>query len=104
MRSAFCLISPSLMEGFDYPLLEAQALGLPTLASRIPVHQELHSEASLLFELEDGGDTMACLLMRLDRDPALWRQLSQAGLRNASARSSQRQASELHHLLSAPRP
>ena len=103
MRSALCLISPSLMEGFDYPLLEAQALGLPTLASRIPVHQELHSEASLLFELEDGGDTMACLLQRLDREPALWRQLSQAGLRNAMAHSSQRQASQLHHLLSAPR-
>lgn len=104
MRNSFCLISPSLMEGFDYPLLEAQALGLPTLASRIPVHEELHQDAALLFELDDQGDTMACLLQRLDREPALWRQLSQAGLRNAVLNTSQRQAVHLQQLLQAPLP
>ena len=104
LRSAFCLISSSLMEGFDYPLLEAQALGLPTLASRIPVHEELHHEAALLFELQDHGDTMAHQLLRLSREPALWRQLSQAGLRNAAAHTSQRQARELHQLLQEPLP
>ena len=104
LRSAFCLISTSLMEGFDYPLLEAQALGLPTLASRIPVHEELHHEAALLFELQDRGDTMAHQLLRLSREPALWRQLSQAGLRNAAAHTSQRQARELHQLLQEPLP
>jgi glycosyltransferase involved in cell wall biosynthesis len=104
LRSAFCLISPSLMEGFDYPLLEAQALGLPTLASRIPVHEELHREAALLFELQDRGVTMAHQLLRLSREPALWRQLSQAGLRNAATHTSQRQARELHQLLQGPLP
>ena len=104
LRAAFCLISPSLMEGFDYPLMEAQALGLPTLASRIPVHEELHQQVALLFPLDDHGDTLANQLLRLDRDPALWRQLSQAGLRNAATHSSQRQASELHQLLSGPLP
>ncbi|MCP9775698.1 glycosyltransferase family 1 protein [Cyanobium sp. WAJ14-Wanaka] len=104
LRQAFCLVSPSLMEGFDYPLLEAQALGLPTLASRIPVHQELHQDAALLFELHDRGDTMAHQLQRLDRDPALWRQLSQAGLLNAAAHTSQRQAREINSLLRDPLP
>ena len=104
LRSAFCLISPSLMEGFDYPLLEAQALGLPTLASRIPVHEELHREAALLFELQDRGDTMAHQLLRLSREPALWPQLSQAGLRNAATHTSQRQAHHLHQLLQGPLP
>ena len=104
LRKAFCLISTSLMEGFDYPLLEAQALGLPTLASRIPVHEELHSDASLLFDLQDHGTTMGAQLLRLDREPALWRQLSQAGLRNAGAHTSQRQARELHQLLNSPLP
>ena len=104
LRTAFCLISPSMMEGFDYPLLEAQALGLPTLASRIPVHLELHHDAALLFELQDRGDTMAHQLLRLSREPALWRQLSQAGLRNAAAHTSQRQARELHQLLQEPLP
>jgi glycosyltransferase involved in cell wall biosynthesis len=104
LRQAFCLISPSLMEGFDYPLLEAQALGLPTLASRIPVHEELHREAALLFELQDHGDTMAHQLLRLRREPALWRQLSQAGLRNAATHTSRRQALALHQLLTDPLP
>jgi glycosyltransferase involved in cell wall biosynthesis len=104
LRSAFCLISTSLMEGFDYPLLEAQALGLPTLASRIAVHEELHQGSALLFELHDHGDTMAHQLQRLSREPALWRQLSQAGLRNAAAHTSQRQARELHQLLQEPLP
>jgi len=104
LRSAFCLISPSLMEGFDYPLLEAQALGLPTLASRIPVHEELHREAALLFEPQDRGSNMAEQLLRLSREPALWRQLSQAGLRNAAAHTSKRQARELHQLLQGPLP
>jgi len=104
LRSAFCLISPSLMEGFDYPLMEAQALGLPTLASCIPVHQELHADAALLFDTQDHGDTMACLLMRLDREPALWCQLSQAGLRNAARYTSQRQAQQLQQLLEEPLP
>jgi len=99
MRGAFCLISPSLMEGFDYPLMEAQALGLPTLASRIPVHEELHGEAALLFETNDAGDTMAEQLLRLDREPGLWFQLSQAGRCNAARYSSQRQAQMLHDLL-----
>ena len=104
LRSAFCLISPSLMEGFDYPLLEAQALGLPTLASRIDVHEELHRDASLLFELHDHGSTMASQLLRLDRDRTLWQQLSQAGLRNAGTHTSQRQAQDLHTLLTSPLP
>ena len=104
LRNALCLISPSKMEGFDYPLLEAQALGLPTLASRIPVHEELHRETALLFDLEDHGDNMADKLLRLSREPALWRQLSQAGLRNAAANTSQRQALALHQLLTDPLP
>ena len=104
LRSAFCLISTSLMEGFDYPLLEAQALGLPTLASRIPVHEELHQSSALFFDLHDHGNTMAHQLQRLSREPALWRQLSQAGLHNAAAHTSRRQARELHQLLQTPLP
>lgn len=104
LRQAFCLISPSLMEGFDYPLLEAQALGVPTLASRIPVHEELHREASLLFDVQDRGDNMAHLLMRLHRESALWQQLSLAGLRNAAALTIQRQVQALVQLLHNPLP
>jgi glycosyltransferase involved in cell wall biosynthesis len=99
LRNAFCLISPSLMEGFDYPLLEAQSLGLPTLASRIPVHVELHRDATLFFELQDHGVSMASQLQRLNREPVLWSQLSKAGLHNAAAFTSHQQALALQQLL-----
>ena len=83
LRKSFCLLSTSLMEGFDYPLLEAQACGVPTLASRIPVHAELHSQASLLFDMDDQGASLAVALNRLANEPDLWQQLSHAGLSNA---------------------
>ena len=98
-RSSFCLLSPSLMEGFDYPLMEAQAYGLPVLASRIPVHEEFHHGAALFFDPLDYGVSMASQLLRLSREPALWSQLSQAGLRNAASHTTHRQVSELHYLL-----
>lgn len=104
LRRAFCLISSSLMEGFDYPLLEAQALGLPTLASRIPVHEELHRDVALLFDLTDHGDSMAQQLYRLSREHSLWCQLSRAGLRNAAFHTSTRQVCQLHRLLQEPLP
>ena len=90
-RSSFCLLSTSRMEGFDYPLFEAQARGLPTLASRIPVHEELHGESALLFDLDDGGVSLATVWQRLARDPSLWLQLSQTGLIHARNYSLKRQ-------------
>ena len=57
-----------------------------------------------MFELSDGGDTLASQLLRLGREPSLWQHLSRAGLRNAAMHTSQRQALELHRLLSHPLP
>ena len=37
LRGAFCLVQPSLMEGYGYPPLEAMACGRPAIVSRIPV-------------------------------------------------------------------
>lgn len=53
--------------------------GMLPQSSRIPVHEELHREAALLFESQDRGSNMAEQFLRLSREPALWRQLSQAG-------------------------
>jgi glycosyltransferase involved in cell wall biosynthesis len=99
IRSSFCLLSPSRMEGFDYPLLEAQAEGLPTLASRIPVHRELHKGCCLLFALDDRGLTLGTQLQRLARDPGLWKQLSHLGRSNASRFSLKRQVRQIQGLL-----
>ena len=98
-RASFALISTSWMEGFDYPLLEAQAHGLPTLASKIPVHEELYRDIALLVDCNDDGVSLAAQLQRLARNPGLWQQLSQAGLQNARYYSLERQCRSLHQLL-----
>ncbi len=98
-RNCFCLIAPSLMEGFDYPLMEAKARGLPTLASRISSHVELHAETSLLFEVNDGGVSLASQLQNLSQDNSIWQQLSQTGLTHARLYSLKRQTQSIQELL-----
>ena len=46
-------------EGFDYPVLEAKAEGIPTLLSQIPVHVEFHAGSSLFFPAEGGEEAFA---------------------------------------------
>ena len=99
LRKSFCLLSTSLMEGFDYPLLEAQVRGLPTLASRIAVHEELYSETSLLFDLHDKGVSLGFQLRQLALDNSLWQQLSQLGLTQVQQFSLESQTRSIADLL-----
>ena len=99
LRQSFCLLSPSKMEGFDYPLFEAKARGIPSLASRIPVHEELHGDSTLFFDLDDQGVSLGEVWQRLARDITLWQQLSQTGLIQAKAYSLDRQISSINSLL-----
>ena len=41
VRGATAMLCPSLTEGFGLPLLEANALGVPSIASDIPSHREI---------------------------------------------------------------
>ena len=91
VRKSMALLSASTEEGFDYPILEAKAEGIPTLISDISVHREFHSESSLFFALEDDGTDMARRVIDLCREPALWRQLSLRGLELARSLSVERQ-------------
>jgi glycosyltransferase involved in cell wall biosynthesis len=91
LSASLALISASSMEGFDYPVLEAMAAGVPTLISAIPVHRELYEGAALLFELDDGGESLAAAIARLKREPALWQDLSQRGIKRATQFSLSRQ-------------
>lgn len=47
LKGACALLFPSLTEGYGLPMLEAQALGVPTLVSDIPVFRELGGPLSL---------------------------------------------------------
>ncbi|WP_115125957.1 glycosyltransferase [Synechococcus sp. GEYO] len=78
-RASFALISASSEEGFDYPILEAKAEGLPTLISDIRVHKEFHSGSSLFFPTHDDGHIFAQQVMQLLIDHSLWKQLSTSG-------------------------
>ena len=91
LRTSMALLSASIEEGFDYPVLEAKAEGIPTLISDIPVHREFHSESSLFFALDDDGTAMARKLIDLCRERALWRQLSLRVLELARSLSVERQ-------------
>ena len=52
VSGAAALLAPSMAEGFDLPVIEALSLGVPVIASRIPVHEELASSAKLLDPLD----------------------------------------------------
>ena len=96
LRSSLALVSASLEEGFDYPVLEAKAEGIPTLLSQIPVHTEFHSDSSLFFPIDDGGDAFAEGLCRLLTDSRLWWDLSVAGREVALSLSVTRQRRALN--------
>jgi glycosyltransferase involved in cell wall biosynthesis len=54
VRGAAALLSPSLAEGFDLPVVEALALRTPVIASDIPAHRELAGDAANLIDPLDG--------------------------------------------------
>ena len=49
------LVAPSSVEGFDLPVAEALGLGVPVIASDIPVHRELAPRARLIDPLDGPG-------------------------------------------------
>lgn len=48
-RACDVYVSPSYAESFAHPLVEAQACGLPVIASDLPVHREVCGDAALYF-------------------------------------------------------
>ena len=100
LRVSLALVSASTMEGFDYPIMEAKAEGLPTIISDIPVHRELHVGSSMFFNAHSGLDSLSIAFDRLVGDNYLWRQLSASGRHLASSLSIREQQSKIASLLS----
>jgi len=55
IRGARAVVAPSSVEGFDLPAVEAMAMGVPLIASDIPVHRELVAGARLIDPLDGLG-------------------------------------------------
>jgi glycosyltransferase involved in cell wall biosynthesis len=103
LRQAWVLASFSRMEGFDYPVMEAKAEGIPTLVSDIPVHRELHNESSLFFQLDDGGRSFAVAIEELRCDHSLWPDLARSGRSLAVKLSLERQQAQIREAIEACR-
>lgn len=61
MAGARALLSPSLIEGFGLPLVEAQALGTPVIASDIASHREIAGPGAVLVDSFDGPGWKAAI-------------------------------------------
>ena len=99
MKKSFLLISPSLMEGFNYPIIEAMSMGLPTLISDIPLHKELYDQSSMLFKMNDMGKNMANLILEIYKDNNLWSDLSKKGYLFSKKFSIEKQQSRIIKIL-----
>jgi glycosyltransferase involved in cell wall biosynthesis len=100
LRRATALIFPSRHEGFGRPLIEAMALGLPVVASSIPVFRELAGDDALFVDLDaaDADRQLARQLRRLAADAALAADLGARGRRRAVRFSWQHCCDELQQL------
>jgi len=99
IRNSLALISASLEEGFDYPVIEAKSEGIPTLLSEIAVHNEFHLGSSLFFPVDNDGLIFTSQLSRLLSDNSLWTDLSEAGLDLAKSLSIEVQRNEIRRLI-----
>ena len=56
LKGADIFVFPSFYEGFGMPIIEAMSLGVPTIVSDIPPHQEIAGDAVLYFKPEIPGE------------------------------------------------
>jgi len=77
-RGAELFVFPSIYEGFGFPLLEAMAYGVPSIAARSSSLPEIGGDAALYFEPDDAKGLEA-QIGRVLTDAALREQLATAG-------------------------
>jgi glycosyltransferase involved in cell wall biosynthesis len=61
LRGASALLAPSLIEGFDIPVAEALAAGVPVIASDIAAHREVGGQFIECVDALDGPGWMAAI-------------------------------------------
>lgn len=82
-RNAELFVFPSIYEGFGFPLLEAMAYGIPSIAARSSSLPEIGGDAALYFEPRDSR-ALESQMERVLTDATLRTQLSAAGVARAA--------------------
>jgi len=82
-RNAELFVFPSIYEGFGFPLLEAMAYGVPSIAARSSSLPEIGGDAALYFDPRDAR-ALEAQIERVLRDPSLRKQLAEAGIARAA--------------------
>jgi len=77
-RGADIFVFPSIYEGFGFPLLEAMACGVPSIAARSSSLPEIGGEAALYFDPHNARE-LELAIERLAHDDALRRDLIDRG-------------------------
>jgi glycosyltransferase involved in cell wall biosynthesis len=81
LSGATALLYPSLYEGFGFPVLEAQACGVPVLCANSSSLPEAAGKAALLVDPEN-TEAITTGIQQLVSDPLLRHELALAGLEN----------------------
>ena len=92
-RDAEAFVLPSIYEGFGFPLLEAMAHGVPSIAARSSSLPEIGGDAALYFDPRDSRELEA-QLRRVLTDGALRTSLAEHGRARAAEFSWQRAAEQ----------
>lgn len=66
-QHAKMLVFPSIVEGFGLPIVESLNYGLPVLASKTPVHQEVGKDRIGYFDLNN-SDSLVNEIVQIERD------------------------------------
>lgn len=93
-KNAAALIIPSLMEGFSLTAIEAMSLGCIVLASDIPVHREVCSDAAIYCNPYDAHDIKHQLIKIASFNAAARAEILKRGLLRAKDFSWQKMVSE----------
>jgi glycosyltransferase involved in cell wall biosynthesis len=81
-KKAIGCIIPSKYEGFGLPVIEAQSLGCPTLASNAGSLPEVMGDDAYIFD-SSSPESLACLITKLIEDPVFRDRAARHGLDNA---------------------
>ncbi|QNQ62039.1 glycosyltransferase family 4 protein [Brucella sp. 6810] len=88
------LVMPSLYEGFGFPIIEANAMGIPVLTSNTSSMPEVAGDAALLVDPQN-VDALTCAMRRLASDEHLLRHLAARSRLNAARFDWHKSAAEM---------